>query len=101
VNSYNNDCETSSSELETTPDLEVLESAVADSLAGILPNAPIENKPILFGMFARTKAAEASAARQRAVDDCWDIACAAGLPKLIGTTYVQRFISGAFGRGAE
>ena len=85
----------------TAPDREVLEAAVADSLAGILPGAPIENRPALYNMLCRSKAAEAAAVRMRLVDDCWDVACTAGLIPLIGTTYVQGFIVSAFSGDAS
>ena len=96
---YRVDAEITSSEIEQAPDREVLEAAVADSLAGILPGAPIENCPAIYGMLCRTKAAEAAAVRMRLVDDCWDVACTAGLIQLIGTTYVQSWISSAFSGG--
>jgi hypothetical protein len=91
-----NGVDVASSGIEQAPDREVLEGVIADSVERSLIAAPIENKPILFGMYARTKAAEAAAARQRTIDDCWHVACAAGLIPLIGTTYVQGWISSAF-----
>jgi hypothetical protein len=97
VTSYNNNCETSSSEAENTSSIEAVEAAVANSLTGILPSAPIENRPVIFSMLCRTKAAEVAAVRMRLVDDCWDVACAAGLVAAFSTAVVQGWIVSAFG----
>lgn len=96
---YRVDAEIASSEIDTAPDREILEAAVADSLVEILPAAPIENRPALYGMLCRAKAAEAAVVKQRAVDDCWNVACAAGLIPLVGTAYVQGWIVAAFSGG--
>ena len=97
VDLYDEDAEIASKEIEQAPDREALEAAVADSLAGILPGAPIENRPAIYGMLCRTKAAEAAAVRMRLVDDCWAIACTAGLIAVAGTAVIQGWIAGAFG----
>jgi hypothetical protein len=96
MSNYNDDVEKASSEVVCAPEREVLEAALADRIGRVLIGAPIEKRPKLFGLSAVTKAAEAAAVRQRTVDECWDLANAAGLPTLIGTTYVQHFIVAAF-----
>src|SRR5689334_10636363 len=76
-----------------------LEATLADSIGRVLIGAPIEKRPVLFYMLVKTKAAEASAVRQGAIDECWFAACTAGLPTLIGTAAIQNWLVAAFGGG--
>jgi hypothetical protein len=96
MSEYRDDVEIASAETDCSPDPEVLEAAVADSVGRVLIGAPIEKRPKLFGLYAKTKAAEVAAVRQRAVDECWATACAANLPNLIGTVAVQDFMLANF-----
>jgi hypothetical protein len=91
------DLEDASSEIEFASNIEAVEAAVGESLGEILPGAPIENRPALYNRLCRTKAAEAAAVRMRLVDDCWDIACAAGLIAVAGTAVIQGWITSTFG----
>ena len=66
----------------------------------VIEFAPIENKPVLFGMMARDAATWADAHRQQAVDDIWGVAAELGLVDLLGAASVQEILANAFRRSA-
>jgi hypothetical protein len=71
------------------------------SWARVIGRAPIENKRLLLSWMARDVAAAwASACRQQAIDDMWEVADELGLVAIFGTTDVQAAIAAGFDRRA-
>jgi hypothetical protein len=67
------------------------------SLVRVLEAAPLHNKLPVFGLIARTAAADTVAIRQQYVDDVWWLAEQTGLVTLLGTVPVQDVLASAFG----
>jgi hypothetical protein len=75
--------------------------AIYASLCRVIECAPIQNKLGVFGMMARTAAADASTFRQQVIDDLWLVAGDLGLVALVGVTSVQEVFSTAFAGDAS
>ena len=74
--------------------------AMYASLCRVLERAPAENKLPVFGLMARTAAADAAAYRQQMIDGLWFVADHLGLVELLGVVAVQDALLVAFDRGA-
>jgi hypothetical protein len=74
--------------------------ALFASLCRILEEAPAKNKLPVFGLMARTAAADTAAYRQQMIDDLWHVAGDLGLVDLLGVGAVQEALMAAFDRGA-
>ena len=70
------------------------------SLCRVLEGAPAENKLPVFGLMARTAAADTAAYRQQMIDDLWHVATDFGLVDLLGVGAVQEALMAAFDRSA-
>jgi hypothetical protein len=66
------------------------------SLTRVIKSAPVENKLPVFGLMARTAAADAAAYRQQMIDDLWFVAGDLGLVAMIGTATAQNTLAIAF-----
>jgi hypothetical protein len=66
------------------------------SLSRIIESAPVENKMRVFGLMAKTAAADAAAYRQQMIEDLWYVAGDVGLVTMLGTTSVQATLARAF-----
>jgi hypothetical protein len=75
--------------------------AIYASLCRVIECASIQNKLGVFGMMARTAAADASTFRQQVIDDLWLVAGDLGLVALVGVTSVQEVLSTAFAGDAS
>ena len=74
--------------------------AMYASLCRVLEGAPAENKLPVFGLMARTAAADTAAYRQQMIDGLWFVADDLGLVDLLGVVAVQDALLVAFGGGA-
>jgi hypothetical protein len=74
--------------------------AMYASLTCVIEGAPVENKLAVFGLMARTAAADTAVYRQQMIDDLWFVADDLGLVTLVGATNVQAAIAAAFDGGA-
>jgi hypothetical protein len=74
--------------------------AMYASLTRVIEGAPVENKLAVFGLMARTAAADTAVYRQQMIDDLWFVADDLGLVTLVGATTVQATIAAAFDGGA-
>ena len=70
--------------------------AMFASLCRVIESAPVQNKLLVFGMMARTAAADAAAYRLQVIDDLWEVANDLGLVTLFGVTSVQDALTAAF-----
>jgi hypothetical protein len=75
--------------------------AIYASLTRVIEGAPVENKLAVFGLMARTAAADAAVYRQQMIDGLWFVADDLGLVTLVGTTTVQAALAAAFDGGAR
>jgi hypothetical protein len=66
------------------------------SFGRVLQGAPIENKMVVYGLLAKSVAADAAAIRQVAIDSLWMLAADNGLVSMLGTATVQDALSIAF-----
>jgi hypothetical protein len=85
-----------------TADIEADRAQVAfyASLCRVIEGVPAQNRLPLFGVMAKTAAADTSAFRQQAIDDLWVVAEDLGLVALVGVTSVQDVLAAAFAEGA-
>lgn len=70
--------------------------AMYASLSRIIESAPVENKMRVFGLMAKTAAADAAVYRQQMIEDLWYVAGDVGLVTMLGTTSVQATLARAF-----
>jgi hypothetical protein len=75
--------------------------AMYASLCRVIEGAPVENKLAVFGLMARTAAADTAVYRQQMIDDLWFVADDLGLVTLVGATSVQAALAAAFDGGAS
>jgi hypothetical protein len=75
--------------------------ALYASLCRVIEGAPIENKLRVFGLMAKTAAADMYAFRQRVIDDLWEVANDLGLVSEFGVTSVQDVLAAAFAEGTS
>jgi len=78
-----------------------IQVAMYASLCRVIESAPVQNKLVVFGMMARTAAADAAAYRQQVIDDLWEVANDLGLVTLFGVTSVQDVLATAFAGDAS
>ena len=74
--------------------------ALYASLSRAIEGAPAENKLAVFGLMARTAAADTAVYRQQMIDGLWFVADHLGLVELLGVVAVQDALLVPFGGGA-